>query len=314
MGNSWASPDPAALAGTLGAGSALRRRLEELDPAARWLILTLAVAGTPLATHTLARAAGRPEEAVLPALTALEERGLVSRTGTLWEPVHDELAALALDTAAADTLRDARAAVGRALAADASQEPGAARHAAPLLAAAGDEVAMAALFRGWVAQSRARGDHREPGALAADLLGEQASNTRVRTLVSTLPWYVHLGLDVPARRLALGTVAVVALFAALGAWQLGRGGLPPEEVLYIMEERGGGSPETRRVEIRSAGWRAGEPLPPGDRVRALPWSDRFRETPPVPSPSGTRWISRITENDSGVRTCISRRATDRPGA
>jgi DNA-binding SARP family transcriptional activator len=298
-GNSWASPDPRALVGALGAGSALRRRVEELDPAARWLILTLAAAGTPLTTRTLALAAGRPEEAVAPTLATLEERGLVSRAGSVWETVHDELAALALDGAAPDTLRDARAAVGSALAVDATREPGVARRAAPLLAAAGDERAMAALFLSWVAQSRSRGDRLPPGALAADLLGEQASSTRVHALVSTLPWYVRLGLDAPARRLALGALVTVALFAAAGARRAGNGGAPPEEVLYVVAQGGGGSPKAYLVEIRSAGWRAGEPLPFGQKVRSLPWFQRFRETAPVPAPSGNQWVGRITSNDIG---------------
>jgi DNA-binding SARP family transcriptional activator len=295
----WACPDPAALASALGAGSALRRRLEELDRATHWLILTLAVAGKPLETETVAQAAGRPAEVVRAALTALEERGLVSRVGAAWEPAHDELTALALDAVPPDALRAARAALGRALAAEAEHSPGMVRQAAQLLAAVNDVRQLQALFPAWVSACRARGDHRNPKALAADLLGESGGREQVRALASALPWPIRLGLDLPGRR--LGVVAggaVILLLAVVAGWRAGGGETPPDEVLYVLEA-GKGAQVQRRVEIRRADWRRDDPLPPGESVQAPRWSVRFPETPPMPNPSGTEWAGRITSRDSG---------------
>jgi len=292
----WSCPDAGALAGGLGAGSALRRRLEELGPTEGQLILTLAVAGTPIGTGTVQQAAGRPVDIVVQALAQLEERGLVNRMGQGWECAHDELAALAVGVAAADTLRATRTAVGRALAEDAVREPGAARHAASLLAQAGDETGLGMLFREWVAMARAQRDDRDPDRLAQDLLGDEASETRIRLLVKGLPWRTRLGRR--GRRRAATAVGAVT---ALGVWMIADGftaPVPADAVLYVVEP-GQRTPVTRRIEIRAAGWRAGEPLPRGEVLRRAPWSPRFTEAAPVPSPDGLRWAGAITANDSG---------------
>jgi DNA-binding SARP family transcriptional activator len=320
-GSAWASPYPVALAEALSAGSALRRRLEGLDRAAHWIILTLAAAGRPLDGQIIAQAAGRRTEVVHAVLTALEDRGLVTRAGSTWETGHDELTALALDTASPDALRAAREAVGRALAAEAERSPGTARQAARLLADAADRRHLVALFRAWVSSCRARGDHRRPLALAADLMGEAAEKERMRALASTLPWTVRAGFDVPGRRIALAGGAALVLLAAIASWRAGAGAAAPapEALLYVVEGREGAE-ATRQVGIAYADWHSDAPLPVGKSVRAPLWSVRFPEKPPAPNPSGTEWVGRVTSSDSGGQDIyllgadhVFKRLTSTPG-
>ncbi|MGH7675062.1 MAG: ATP-binding protein, partial [Gemmatimonadales bacterium] len=118
----WDCTDPAALGAELARGGALRRRIEELSGHERAVLRLLSAAGTPLEAKLIVGADGREEAAVLTDLAALELRGLVVRDGGDWQPVHDEIAARALEAARPEELGAAHRAIGRVLAASAGQD------------------------------------------------------------------------------------------------------------------------------------------------------------------------------------------------
>jgi predicted ATPase len=77
----WSSPDPGGLFDMLLTGGALRHRLQDGLAADGPLLTLLAVAGVPLATDVLARAATAELREVEDRLAALERRNLVTRAG-----------------------------------------------------------------------------------------------------------------------------------------------------------------------------------------------------------------------------------------
>ncbi|HEX6052998.1 MAG TPA: AAA family ATPase, partial [Gemmatimonadaceae bacterium] len=174
-GHAWSSRDPARLFAALGAGGAVRQRVERLDRVERWVLTLLAVAGVPLSRETLTAAAGRPADDMVTALGSLERRGFAARHGDAWVPSHDEIAAMALELATKDARRAASRATGRALLDHAGRDARALRHAGGLLVQADELERVSAAFTRFAHLARDAGDHRSNRVLAYDFLGERST-------------------------------------------------------------------------------------------------------------------------------------------
>jgi DNA-binding SARP family transcriptional activator len=206
----WVTGDEAALFQALGGGSALLRRMENLEIGQRFLLLLMAVVGVPLSLRRLcAASAGRSSDASA-ALDALHERGLVARRGVEWSSAHDEHASAVLDAASEDDVRNAAAMAGAAIAADAGIDIRDLRLAGPLLVRGGDVAGASRLFERYVRRARLDGDRRSNRQLARELLGPAATAGAAASLARSLPFLVRTGL-VSARRIAAAAAAAIVL-------------------------------------------------------------------------------------------------------
>ena len=182
----WQTENPVALLAATEGGSALLGRVDSLERGDRWLVLLLAVSGTPL-TPELLREASRQSDAPLRArLGRLEERGLLMRLGSEWTLSHDELAAAAIELAGDTDLLAAHGALGLALWTNSGEDLRMLRRAARALHRAGDSVTLAALFSRFARIERARGDRTTNAALARELLGTDTPTDLVRRMVRSL--------------------------------------------------------------------------------------------------------------------------------
>ncbi len=213
INGAWGCPDEQALLALLKAGSALGRRIGQLDRQPSWLLLLLSLAGTPLPTDTLAAASGQDRDRTVADLVVLESRGLVTRQGDNWSAAHDEIAARAEELATASQRIAAHAALGRVFLAR-SPDAGALRAAARHLGAAELQDELATLAGRWVSRARATGDRRPASLLVAELLGRGSDDAGVRRLVSALPWTVRVS---PTKRMAAITAAAAATLVLLVA-------------------------------------------------------------------------------------------------
>ena len=295
----WACAAPAALARSLDAGSALQRRLNEQDPVSRILLLTLAVAGTPLSLGIVARASARPDDAIEPLLVALEERGFVSRAGSAWEIAHDEVADLLLERTAEGTAEVARRSLGKALALDAGVDPVVARQAARLLADSGEDSTLAGLYRAWLARRRAQGDRRGPRDLAEELLGEAARPDRIGRLMASLPFPRRLGLDIGRRRVVLGLPLAVVVLAAVAV--LTRPETPPPDAALLAFARTPDGDAAWRAELHRHEWRNEAPLALEPDRSAVPLVPVVLGSSALParSPAGDSWVAEAKSDSSG---------------
>lgn len=319
-GHAWYCPAPMRLTAELAQGAALRHRVEQLDRTSQWILLTLSSAGMPLSSALLARLAARPEDSITPLLGSLEERGLVVRAGSEWEPGHDEIAALALETATPDALRAVHSGLGKALAQEAIREPSLTLHAARHLAAGGENSVLAELWRGWIRERRRRGDRRALSDLAAELLSETGNEQTVSRLVASLPLSVRLGIDSP-RRIALAA-AVLLTVGGAAAVALSRPAPRALDAAFVVVVAGGSdSTGVQTVELHDGDWQG------LDRIDLVRQAKRYSLllptdflSPPTPRPDSGGWLVSTEYPDSGgidltlVRPDGSRqRITQAPG-
>jgi WD40-like Beta Propeller Repeat len=297
----WGCPNPRALATELAAGGALRHRIEELDRTSQWILLTMAVAGTPLSVSVLARLAARAEPAIALAIAALEERGLLVRAGDEWEPAHDEIAALALETATPDALRAAHAGLGKSLMDAAELTPTLFPHAACHLAASGETGLLVVLWRRWLKDRRRSGDRRRPVLLATELLGEAASAAVIRQLTSHVPLPVRLGVDTPRR---VAAVLLVTAGAAAGVAAMARSAPPVEEELLAVQPLARDSTSIYRFVLHPGDWQdlheiefAPHPIRNGLRAADLTYEAR-------PRADGHAWVTARVFPDTGEQDVV----------
>jgi DNA-binding SARP family transcriptional activator len=303
----WNCPDPAALEEELRAGGALRNRLEQLDREQRWMLLLLALIGGPAGPERLARAAQREVAQCTPVLEQLERRGLVVQSDVGWEVAHDELAALAVSTATAGSLRAANAGVGRMFAGEAEIEPELALRAGPCLATAGDGERLVPLFAKMVARARRRGDRRTDEALADELLGEAATRDLVAMLVASLP---RRGLSTWARRAA---VALLVLGSAVGLAAVTRPDRHPEPVLLVMSDARSSGRGVAEVTLHRERWDLSRAIVVG---RGAARANLPRDVPPTGywsvSLDGRTWAFSLAVADSGAEEVFIASGDDRP--
>jgi len=232
----WVCPDEEALLSLLKAGSALGRRIKQLDRSEGWLLLLLAVAGTRLGTDALTAASGSDRDRTAQDLNVLERRGLIARHEDGWSVAHDEIAERTEANAIPRQLDSAHRALGRALLAT-SRDRASLRAAAQHLVAASllDDLKEAATA--WVRQARERGDRRPARALVAELIGGGSSDDAVRRIAHQLPWALRVSDTkrwiAAAAGVAVAATGFVAAFAR-------RGSNDPGVIMALWEEEPGG--------------------------------------------------------------------------
>lgn len=302
----WTCREPSRLLSQIQAGTALQRRLEEQDPTSQLLLITLAVAGTPVSLGAVARAASRSEDAVEPLLVALEERGLASRAGSAWEIAHDEVAALILERAVPGTVERARLSLGKALATDVGTDAAVARQAGRLLAAVGEEAVLSSVFRTWLRHRRGQGDHRPPRDLAVELLGDVAHRDSVRRLVASLPPLIRLGLDLGRRRLAVALPALALGVAAVVA--VTRPALPEPDAALLAFVRTADGDAAWRADLRRDAWSPDDEvqLEPARSAVPLVPAALGASAPLARAPAADSWIFERVFDDSGGIELVQR--------
>ena len=181
----WHCSEPNELLQLLGAGRALQQRVAALPATARDALLALAVAGDGMNDDSLRRVVGVETHE---AMALLETRGLANRVGDTWRPAHDEIAAIAIDTASA---RD-RATMHSALADWLESQPPA-PYAWNLARAvwhrwrAGDPSALEQSASRFLDRSRSNGDQLPSFDLLRESIGADVSPDAVRQLLERLP-------------------------------------------------------------------------------------------------------------------------------
>ncbi len=210
----WACKAEERLAKHLAKGSALARRIGDLDVQSSELLLLLATAGASLELDALADAAAAAREDVHARLLELEQRGFVARRGDSWESSHDAIAEQVIELTERGALRDAHRRLGRAMFDRYPDQTPALQRAARHLVLGEDGDELPRLFRRFVVVGRRPGDGLRYADLAHRLLGEFATARRVRSLVRSLPIHTRVGLT-SRGRIAAATFAVAVVVVAL---------------------------------------------------------------------------------------------------
>ncbi len=294
----WRCPQPETLSELLREGAALKRRIASLETEPSCLLLLLAVSGARLDTAKLAAASGCPPEVVDRAVGDLERRGLAGRIGDGWEPAHDEIAECAVALASSEAWRDANAALGRVLAADASADAVLLQRAARHMAAAGGETELRSVFARWLRITRRGGDRRPNRELCRQLLGTGWSPSRAKMLLRCLPLPHRAGLYSPPR-VAAATGVGLALAGGAFAALLTSARPPADVTLIAVATEETGSRTAFAVPLSRGGWAREDPieLDRSNRIAgaAVPrpvWSA-------APSPDGRMWAYDSVTADSG---------------
>ncbi len=296
----WACPEPEALARALEAGSALRHRLEQLDREGRWLLVLLAVAGTPVSNAHLHAAAGSADGPFRQALATLEERGLATQSAGQWQPAHDEIAAESLASASPESLRAAHLGLGRALVAgeptDPRQLPRAARH----LRAAGAAAELSRLFVRRLHSVRRLGDRRRVGLLAYELLGEGCEPSDVEHLIRGISRWDRLRYSSVRSMALMVGVAILALATTLTLVVLHEP--PGDRALLVWLADSAGHSRVVRLPLRTAPWVGGDPLSLARAQRARLPAELLASSTYVPNwnPADSAWAWTADKGDGGI--------------
>lgn len=317
----WHCEAPEALARGLESGSALRHRIEQLDRESRRVLLLLALAGTPLPSELILRAAGLPEDSLAAVLGVLEQRGFLQRDGHQWRPAHDEIAADAIATAPGEAAGPLHEALGQALAAD----PAAPRQQLVLagqhLHLAGRHAARSGVFVRYLVMARALGDGRRVGEIAYEFLGEGTPADEVVLQVRQIPPWTRIRYS-SARRLA--GAAVILLAAIAGITGLVSWSRRPDAVLVLWESNARADDREYDLPIRRANWDPDRPIDAtGLKAHPMPvQADGIDGYFPAPIPgayyftrnAGPDWLQDIYYvNERGDTSVIYRSPTDDVG-
>ena len=297
----WSCPDPVFLITQLRAGGALRHRIAQLDPGDRRLLLLLATAGSRLTLPQIAAALGRTPEGAEAELLGLERRGFIARsTGGEWEVMHDQIAEIAVESAAPDALREIHAALGKVIMAQSEQSPELMPRAAHHLVAGGCDGELSVLFGRWLRFASRRGDHRRPALLAHELTGDDAPPELVHWLVARQPLWRRF-FHSPARRAGLAVAGIAAL-AAVGVATFRQPTPPPAPATLLALWAGpGDTGMVTAVPITRDMLDATDPLPLRPTPiawRLLQWSRVLGN--PQPRPGAPGWIFGRSTQDAGV--------------
>ena len=319
-GGRWQCSDPVALEAALKAGGALTERIARLTQDEQGVLLLLAAAQSPMDVSLLARAAGGSSDVVPVIVDQLERRGLAVRVGQEWQPAHEEIADRAIGSAGTERLRAAHAALGCALAETAGDDAELLHRAGRHLAAAGEQSSLERVYRRWITRRHAHGGDGSLRKLAAELLGDLATQERIAGLAASLPLRWRLGLTTPGR---VAAAAAVTLLATAGAFSLvleRSPPAPPDVILVALRPLGGDSSLAVSVPLRRADWSDGRTL---DVLSATHAQQRVVKINPglgaSPSPDGKAWVTiRVVPGAGGRELFLVRedgtelRLTDSP--
>jgi DNA-binding SARP family transcriptional activator len=296
----WSAPRAGRLFATLGAGGALRQRVERLDRVERWVMTLLAVAGIPLTREAVTVAAGRSADEIAAALGGLERRGLAARHGEHWSPSHDEIAAMAAELALPDARRAAARSVGKMMLDIHPAGTRSLRQAGALLADADDLALLGGAFVRFARIARDAGDRQPNRALAADFLGERSTPELVAHLVRALPPLHRAGLYSVRRQIAAaGVSTAIPLLVLLNAFIVRQP--PPDVVLAIGSVSADSVARIYRVPVRAAQLGSSHVVAVGSgrpawRVHADPTMSTF-----VRHTSADAWtVDRVSADSGGI--------------
>jgi hypothetical protein len=296
----WRCANAEVLWPLLEAGAALRRRLGNLREGPRETILTLALAGVPLSAMLIADVTRRPADQVQLELDHLEGSGLAVRVGELWRTAHDEVAAQAITTAAADERARLHSSIGVALMEAPGERSPLLAQAAQHLLVAGERRRLAVVFHRWMTRRRAAGMRTTPANHARELLGELATPAVTKELVRSLPLRERWGFVGPA-------AAVVILVATvLGAMNLARSNIRnrrPEASVVVSLPAGADSIALYEVAAGGNDWPVERQLDVSAAGRRLPiaLSRWAAQGVPASRPSGGAWvISKVFPDSGGI--------------
>ena len=184
----WIANDAAALCDTLAAGSASQARLAGLSAAARTAVLRIAITGTTVSDAMLQDVLDGDAVQTVP---LLESRGYVVRRVSGWQTAHDEIATLAIDSAAKRDRQAAHDAIAAYLERIAEHDATLLQRAATHRANGGDSSALDHTFARTVRAASATGNLATIRQLGRGILGTAHANGEVEQLVRRLPWRIR---------------------------------------------------------------------------------------------------------------------------
>ncbi len=313
----WRWDDPEAMIADLAEVDPLRHRIGTLREDPRTALRWLAVAQVPLPGRALS-AMGIGWEA---AVDQLEQAGLITRTGELLLPAHDEIAAAALRLATPDQLTAAHAALASWTSGRIGQDPGAYQRAARHWRHAGQPDALVRLFKAQARRARQRKEPITLQALARQALGPDAGPSEVTRLTHEMRaverWTYHTSRTAVAAALAALSLLPLAMVLARRP-----AGLPEATLLAaIGDVQAGERMELYQIPIFPARWPVGVPLTlaEGKRIGVLPEGYSYYTTI-VPAPDGGRILfDRVFPDSGGIDLVLRepdgriRRLTEAPG-
>ncbi|MBL0169516.1 MAG: AAA family ATPase [Gemmatimonadaceae bacterium] len=230
----WRSPDWAAATAAVALASPLDHQLNACTDIERAVLLSLAVAGTPLSEAVVARTVRTltPDRRVTPtqrpramdasptesALATLEVKGLVVRTAESWMPSHDVITERMLSLTSADERHACHVALAQALSETADID-GSARAVRHFLLGGDDQRAGAQLGR-VIRRARAMGDRRRARDMLTELIGERLPDARINVVVRGVPLWDRV--TTVKVRLIVATAVVVTALSLVTAWYFAR--------------------------------------------------------------------------------------------
>lgn len=294
----WRCLDAERLATLLRSGEALRDRMRTLPATQLWLLALLATVGTPCKQSVLATLVGVAPNQLAERLEPLERQGYVVRVGECVTPTHDEIAEAAR-TALPDAQRSAAERCVGEFFARAGTDAKALLRAVRHFVAAGDESTVLHLFRRYAILRRTHGDRRPYYHLAAEFIGPDAMETRVMTLVRSVPRPWRIGLWSRMRQaIAVGGVVSAAAIALIIIRARTTDDATLQRLVLVDS-----TVTTRTIDARDALWdgRKTPIIAAAGRSFNADVAIRYAERPPAISPDGrsVAWTA-----DSGDSTTL----------
>lgn len=317
----WRCPNEEELDRTLQHGTIVGRRLGVLAPDEARVLHAIAAAEVPLPAELLAGATELDAAHITAIAGNLEGRGLIAAAGASWHVAHDEIGAVALSLADAQTLRDTHQRLGEVLGAraDANWRRRAIRH----FVAAADWARVADVVSAILAESPRR------GALDDELLalvGDQVPGAERERIVAMLPFSTRHPRARSVAMMAAGVLAIALLSAvALARWPA----VPDADAHVFIATVGGAGVRTvvTRAGLSLGRWNDGRPIDAGSLAPQGEWQGVPDEAgSPVFTMHGTAWAIDTVYADSGGmdvvldqrdgshRRLTSTRGDDRPVA
>ncbi len=298
----WRCADARALIELLREGGSVRNRLAVLTDRDLTIVRLLSMAKAALPSDLLAAASRQPIDSLLERLTALERSGLVVHLREGWQIGHDEFAMAALAGMPATEVPLLHAALGHALI-DSADATDRLRRLAPNQLRLGDAwPRLRTAFAVTVSESVQRGERRSLAGLAAEFLGDTATDGDSARLVGMLPLHLRVGLVTMRRKVAALTLALaVPALGVLFAFARGPVGEPaPDYVALIAFRDSAGGLELLELPMTEQALRSDSALVLSSTNRPIRLGTVY-ESGAGPSPADShKWLTVHSMADSGV--------------